>query len=235
MMTPHELDAHFESQLRGDPSDDWMGRLVMGVRSLESSADAPIALIETLAAAAQPSDGSVRPARGRSRRQSTLGLRRGLVFNMTIGFVLLLSSTALATAAGIAPEPVANVVEEITSWVGVDLTPDDAETAENDGSVEERTTTTEGTSESETPGRSEDAGPPENAGPKDDSNAPDRAGPPEHAGPKEDNGGGPPDHAGPPEHAGPDDESGAPEGAGPPEDAGPKDNRGNGQGKGNNG
>ena len=233
MMSPQELNAYFESQLREGSSADWMtnhwtSRLIVGVRALEMpNADPDIAMIEGLAAAAQDGSNVVsRPARGRSRRRSLLGLRRGLVFNLTVGLVVLMSTAALAvtaTVAGIAPEPIQSIASEISGWVGVDLT----RYVDGDGSDLDP-------ENADSPGAPEDAGPPDNAGPKEDSKAPDHAGPPDNAGPKDDDfEPGPPDHAGPPDDAGPPEDSSAPDDAGPPDNAGPKDDPGQGNEQGN--
>ena len=237
MMSPQELNAYFESQLREGSSADWMtnhwtSRLIVGVRALEMpNADPDIAMIEGLAAAAQDGSNVVsRPARGSSRRRSLLGLRRGLVFNLTVGLVLLMSTAALAvtaTVAGIAPEPIQSIASEISSWVGVDLTAYTDEVEENSGDDVKP-------QDSEAPGKSDGAGPPDNAGPKEDSKAPEHAGPPDNAGPKDDDfEPGPPDHAGPPDDAGPPEDSSAPDDAGPPDNAGPKDDPGQGNEQGN--
>ena len=98
-MSEDQLVTVFESQLVGGQSMPWLGALIDGVRAMEASpASSSLVFIVELAAAAQ--DGSNAPSRlaqGRSLRSSRLRWRRGLVFNLTVGLVLLLGSAAVAT------------------------------------------------------------------------------------------------------------------------------------------
>jgi len=116
-------------------SGPWLGEFVHGMHDV---ADAPILsdasqLVVRAAAEAQHREAHApRTARRRPRAGFVPVLRRGLVFNLAVGAVLVIGSAALAIGsveAGFAPEFVEDIVVDLGERVGITVTPPDEDVA----------------------------------------------------------------------------------------------------------
>ena len=110
-------------------SAEWLDDFVRGVHAL---ADAPVRsdashiVVRAAAEAQHRAAHDTRPARRRTGRGTVPVLRRGLVFNLVMGAVLLIGTAALAIGsveAGFAPDVVEDIVVDLSERIGFTVTP----------------------------------------------------------------------------------------------------------------